>query len=145
MYINEIQKGTSWYVKIGYSLLALTVLVLACKPAVKQEDLYGTWKYVKVENPNQGPQAVTSEEELKENDPSVSFKQPGRLEMVWGGKVLSKGSFKLEYPTISYKEELPGGSVRDIRFLIKKFEGGELVFETMEADVVRVTARKAPD
>ncbi len=122
--------------------LLLLFLLQACTSSVKQEDLYGTWKYTKVENPNQTPPHSASEEELKENDPSIIFTSKGELKMIWGGKVLSHGTFKLEYPTIAYKEDLPGGSKRDIRFLIKKFDGKELVFETMEADAVRVTAKK---
>ncbi|WP_170827283.1 hypothetical protein [Arcticibacter eurypsychrophilus] len=106
------------------------------------QDLYGEWKYIKVENPNQNPSNTTSEEELSANDPSISFTSKGDMVMIWGGKQLSHGTFKLEYPTISYQESMADGRIRSIRFLIKRFNQDILVFETMEADAVRVTARK---
>lgn len=143
MTTNEVRKENGTYTKrISYFLVALLLMALSCTPSVKQEDLYGTWKYTKVENPNQGTPNATSEDELKENDPSISFSASDSLKMIWGGKVLSRGTFKLEYPTIAYKEQLPGGTTRNIRFLIKKFANDEIVFETMEADAVRVTAKR---
>lgn len=143
MAINEARKENGGHAKrIRFCLVALTVMVLSCTPSVKQEDLYGTWKYTKVENPNQGTPNAASGDELKENDPSISFSTSDSLKMIWGGKVLSRGTFKLEYPTIAYKEQLPDGTTRNIRFLIKRFANDEIVFETMEADAVRVTAKR---
>ncbi|WP_374166506.1 hypothetical protein [Arcticibacter sp. MXS-1] len=127
---------------LRYFIFPVLCLIISCGPSMKQEDLYGKWKYVKVENPERGQGQPTTGEELQENDPSVSFSPDGNLEMWWGGKVLSHGTYKLEYPNIVYTELLPGGSTRNIRFLIKKFGNNELVFQTQEADPVRVTARK---
>ena len=122
--------------------LLFTCLFASCS-SPKTEDFYGSWEYIKVENPEQVPPRIASEEELKENSPSIVFHPDGKLEMIWGAKVLSHGTFKLEYPNIVYKEELDSGKSRDIRFLIKRFEKDSLVFQTQEADPVRVTARKA--
>jgi len=112
----------------------------ACTRSVKDEDVYGVWQYIKVENPNQGD--ITPDEELKENDPSIRFSEGNKLEMIWGGKVLSKGTYHIEYPVINYEENLKEQGSRKIKFLIKKLEDDILVFQTMEADAVRVTARK---
>lgn len=119
----------------------LMMLLVACSSGIKQEDLLGTWKYLKVDKPEQEPPSSMPEDELKANHPSIVFTKE-KLRMIWGGKVLSQGTYKLEYPTIAYKEELPNGGKRDIRFLIKEFKDGQLVFQTMEPDPVRVTARK---
>jgi len=128
--------------KQTFWILIFLSIVSGCTPSMKPQDLYGEWKYIKVENPNQSPPNSTSEEELSENDPSVIFTSKGDMVMIWGGKQLSHGTFKLEYPTISYRESMADGNIRNIRFLIKKFDQDFLVFETMEADAVRVTARK---
>jgi hypothetical protein len=120
--------------------LSLLAVSSACTRSVKDEDVYGVWQYVKVENPNQGE--ITPDEELKENDPSIRFIEGNKLEMIWGGKVLSEGTYHIEYPVINYEENLKEQGSRKIKFLIKKLEGDIIVFQTMEADAVRVTARK---
>lgn len=121
-------------------ITGLLVISSACTPSVKDVDVYGVWEYTKVENPNQG--AVTPDEELKENNPSIRFSEGNKLEMIWAGKVLSEGTYHIEYPVINYEENLKEQGKRKIKFLIKKFEDDILVFQTMEADAVRVTARK---
>ncbi|WP_407426477.1 hypothetical protein [Arcticibacter sp.] len=123
-----------------FSVLSLVIVSSACTRSVKDEEVLGIWQYIKIENPNQGE--VTPDEELKENDPSIRFSEGNKLEMIWGGKVLSEGTYHIEYPVINYQENLKERGSRKIRFLIKKFEDDILVFQTMEADAVRVTARK---
>lgn len=123
-----------------WCILSLLAVSSACTRSVKDEDVYGVWQYIKVENPNQGD--ITPDEELKENDPSIRFSEGNKLEMIWGGKVLSKGTYHIEYPVINYEENLKEQGSRKIKFLIKKLEDDILVFQTMEADAVRVTARK---
>lgn len=117
-------------------------IISSCTHAVKKEDLTGKWQYVKVENPEQTPPHFVPDDELRANNPSIRFTSNDRIIMIWGGKVLSQGTYKIEYPNIVYKEELPGGTRRDIRFLIKEFEDNKLVFQTQEADPIRVTAKK---
>jgi len=62
--------------------------------------------------------------------------------MMWGGKVLSHGTYKIDQGNISYTEVLPDGKTRTFPFWIKKLTDKEIVFETKEDDAVRVTARK---
>lgn len=123
-----------------WCILSLLVVLSACTRSVEDGDIYGVWQYIKVENPNQG--VVTPDEELKENAPSIQFSKGNKLEMIWGGKVLSEGTYHIEYPVINYEEDLKEKGSRKIKFLIKKLEDDVLVFQTMEADAVRVTARK---
>ena len=121
-------------------ILALLIMFSGCTRSVENKYIYGVWQYVKVENPNQGQ--VTPSEELKENNPSIQFSEGNKLEMIWGGKVLSEGTYHIAYPVINYEEDLKEKGSRKIKFLIKKLEDDILVFQTIEADAVRVTARK---
>lgn len=121
-------------------IVVILIGISACTRSLKDEDLYGVWQYVKIENPNQG--TVTPDEEVRENDPSIRFSDGNKLEMVWNGEILSHGTYHLQYPLINYREDLKEKGSREIKFLIKKLENDVLVFQTMEADAIRVTARK---
>jgi hypothetical protein len=61
---------------------------------------------------------------------------------MWGGKLLSYGTFRMEDNMIRYKEVLEGGTTREFPFLIKKISENRLVFETMEQDATRITAER---
>lgn len=123
-----------------WCLFVVLSLLSACSGSVNDEDLHGVWEYIRVENPNQG--TVTPDEEIQENAPSIRFTEDSRLEMIWGGKILSQGTYRVTFPVIVYQEDLGKEGKREIKFLIKKFEDDVLVFQTTEADAVRVTARK---
>lgn len=125
-----------------FLMCTVLLMVLSCGAPVKQEDLYGQWNYLEVSNPEQGPASKSDPSEIKEKEPSICFYNNGDLVMNWGGKVLSKGTFALEYPDIAYVEHLEGGKTRKIRFLIKKMAADTLVFQTQDADPVRVVAVK---
>ncbi len=123
-----------------FFILLASVVLSSCSSPVKDEDFHGRWKYLEVSNPEQVPLHVQRGEELAHLDPSISFSPKGELVMNWGGKVLSHGTYTIEYPNIVYTEALDKGKSRVIRFLIKKFESDTLVFQTGEADPVRVKA-----
>jgi len=126
---------------LSWCILWLAVIAISgCSRSVKNEEMHGVWKYIQVENPNQG--TITPAEEIEANEPSIRFSPGNKLEMTWGGKVLSEGTYRIAYPVIEYRENLKEKGSREIKFLIKKFEDNVLVFQTMEADAVRVTARK---
>ncbi|HEX8376918.1 MAG TPA: hypothetical protein VF602_03810 [Pedobacter sp.] len=120
----------------------IVLLTLACTPSVKPEQLYGEWKYTKVESPNQNPPYSMPPEEVQKENPSIQFTRNKDLVIIWGGKTLSYGKFRLEDRMIRYKESLPGGTTREFPFLIKEITDAKLVFETMSQDVSRITAVK---
>jgi hypothetical protein len=128
----------------NYACLILLggLLVSACKHSVTATDLYGKWKYTKVENPNQSPPNGVPADELKEQAPYIEFTKSGSLRMVWGGKLLSHGTFTVDGANIQYKEILPEGTSRSFPFYISSFEVNTMVFETVGKDVSRVTVVK---
>jgi len=109
---------------------------------MKPADLYGTWKYIKVENPNETPPDSVGHEALLEANPSINFTSQDSLIIVWDGKVLSHGKFTLNGSNIQYREDLPGGKSRSFPFYVSKITDKDLVFETLGEQGTRVTAVK---
>ncbi|MXV52247.1 hypothetical protein GS399_14810 [Pedobacter sp. HMF7647] len=111
---------------------------------MKENDLYGTWKYIKVEDPNTHPPDTTSAEEIKFADPSITFHPNGKLEMIWEGKTLSHGTYKIDGNMIRYHELLDSGRTHDFPFLVSELSDSKIVFETMRREeATKVTAIKA--
>ena|SRR5260221_9163077 len=125
-------------------LLYITIVALlffaACKSSINPEDLYGKWKYIKVENPHATPPDSVSSSDLQYQAPSIQFSKNNDLVITWGGKVLSHGKFKTDGKNIRYTETLPDGKTREFPFWVMKLTDKEIVFETMGADGSRVTA-----
>lgn len=118
------------------------ILITGCSGTISPEDLTGTWDYVHIEELN--PNAVsTSDTELKAAKPYIRFSKDQKLEIVWQGKILSSGSFKMESKMIRYTENLPDGNQREFPFLIKELTDQKIVFETMSREATRVTAIKS--
>lgn len=124
-----------------FLLLSLSLFMISCGGAVNPENLYGEWKYIGVESPKNPEEGLTAEE-LKIENPSIIFSKDGGLIIMWGGKELSNGKFHIEGKLIRYTENLAGGKTRNFPFLIKKLTGKDLIFETMEQQPTRITARK---
>jgi hypothetical protein len=80
--------------------------------------------------------------ELADVQPSIKFLKTGELIMIWDGKQLSHGKFRVEGNLIRYTEALPDGTSRQFPFLISKLNDKEIVFETMEQDATRISARR---
>src|SRR4051812_8218323 len=91
---------------------AFVIVLAACKPAPTPEKLYGTWKYVKVENPGANPPSIEPDWKLKMDNPSIVFSKNNELTIWWAGKILSHGTFKVDEKNILYKEVLPDGRTR---------------------------------
>ena len=126
-----------------YTLLLLAVLLLlfgSCGTSVKPDNLYGKWKYIKVENPNANPPDSVSSADLAAQAPSIQFSKNNDLIINWGGKVLSHGKFRTEGQNIQYTETLADGKTRTFPFWVSKLTDKELVFETKGTDGSRVTA-----
>lgn len=122
--------------------LGLVLAFSSCKDSVKPEELYGEWKYIKVEEPNQRPPYIMPYEEVKAANPSIKFTKENDLIITWEGKQLSNGKFRMENKMIRYKENLAGGATREFPFLIKEISDTSLVFETMSQEASRITAVK---
>ena len=123
----------------------ITIIVLfitACKPAVKPENLYGKWKYLKVESPNANPPESVSSNELKEQAPYIQFTTKDSLLIYWGGTVLSHGIFRIDGRNIQYKETLANGKTREFPFYVSELTDKSLVFSTRGSDGSEVTAVK---
>jgi hypothetical protein len=119
-------------------LLILLVLA-ACNFGVKQEELVGKWTYTQYESLNK---SVEHQVDLNDQKPYIVFQENGECAIYSSNQLLSKGTFTLDGKIIRYTEVLEGGIQRKIPFLIKELEGNHLVFETMEAEVKRITAQK---
>lgn len=112
----------------------------SCGISVKPENLYGKWKYIKVQNPNASPPDSVSSDDLAAQAPSIEFSKNNQLTIVWGGKVLSHGRFHTEGQNIQYTETLADGKTRTFPFWVSKLTDKVLVFETKGTDGSRVTA-----
>jgi hypothetical protein len=124
------------------TLLTATFFLSSCNTSLKPEQLYGEWKYVKVESPKNIPPDSVSASQLKEKSPSIQFTKEDSLIIIWGGERLSYGKFKLDGDMIRYTENLADGKTREFPFIVRKITEKELVFETMVAQFSRVTALK---
>jgi len=127
------------------ALFCFTVILMlaACKSSVKPEAVIGKWKYIKVEKPySPNPPDTLSAKELSEKAPSVQFSANGELVMMWEGKMLSHGQYKVDSNYVRYKEIMPDGKTRQFPFYVSKLTDTEIIFETKEDNPVRVTAIK---
>jgi hypothetical protein len=126
-----------------YSLIGL-LLFTSCKQEkvkLKSGDLYGKWKYIKVENPYSHPPDSVKSEELQIQKPYILFSKDS-LQIWWGGGILSRGSYKVAGDSIRFTEIMSDGKTREFPFIVTKLAGKDLVFETSGEDGSRVTAVK---
>ena len=118
----------------------MALILSSCHSSINTTDLYGKWKYVKVDNPNANPPDSVKKADLAEQSPSIQFSKSNELTIVWGGKILSHGKFIVDGMNIRYKEALPDGKVREFPFWVSKLTDKELVFETSGENGSKVTA-----
>lgn len=125
-------------------LFSVTICILfaACKSSIKPEQLYGKWKYLKIENTDVRSTNNVTSEQLEAESPYVQFSKNDSMLIIWGGRILSHGSYKLDGNNIRVKEILPGGKTRDFPFIISQLDDKNLIFETTGDDGARVTAVK---
>ena len=120
----------------------LGFILYSCKLPISSNDLYGKWKYIKVTNPNANPPDSVSSDDLAAQSPYIQFATNNTLIIIWGGKILSHGNFKLDGRNIQYTESLPDGTTRTFPFWVSELTDKEIIFETKGADGSRVTAVK---
>ena len=125
---------------VKFCLIAFVIVLSSCSKAIEPEDLYGRWNYIAVENFN--PPDSLTKSELIEQSPAIVFSAGNKLQIEWGGKQLSHGTYKMDGKMIRYTESLEGGREREFPFLIKALGDKELVFQTMEQNYTRVKAKK---
>jgi hypothetical protein len=121
--------------------IILLLFAASCKSSISPTELYGKWKYTRVEHPDEPSDSVRSGD-LAYNAPYIRFYNNDSLQMMWGGKILSHGTFTTEGRNIRYKEQLPDGTTRSFPFWVINLTDKEIVFETTGADKSRVTAVK---
>ena len=127
------------YKKLFILLTGICLLCAACNSSIEPANLYGRWEYVKVANPNSNPPDSVSTTDLQINTPYIQFSKDSLL-IYWGGKVLARGSYRIDGKNIRFKQMLEGGKVREFPFWISKLDNYNLVFETTGEDGSRVTA-----
>ncbi|MEO5910547.1 MAG: hypothetical protein ABIP95_06640 [Pelobium sp.] len=120
-------------------ILAL-LFIVACNSSINKENLIGKWNYQNYEYTNKSIQEPLAN--IQEQKPAIVFYANGKAEIYSSGKILSHGTFYLENKIIRYEEVLDNGIKRKIPFLIKELDENQLIFETMEAPVKRITAIK---
>jgi hypothetical protein len=120
---------------------ALLLLLAGCKPAIKPEMLYGTWKYAKLENPNTNPHDSMDPYLLQSKSPSIKFKGDS-VTIMWSDTVLLRGTYSVDGSDINITQKLPGGKTSQFPFTIFKLTEKELIFESHGDDGSKVTAEK---
>ena len=131
------------YFKRLFYLLPLFIFSFsACKSSISVNDLYGKWKYAKVQHPHADPPDSVRKEDIAYYAPYIQFSANNTLVIMWGGKVLSHGKFSIDGHNLNYTESLPDGSTRKFPFWVSELTDKEIIFETKGDDGSRVTAVK---
>jgi len=118
-------------------------LTTACKQGIKQNTLYGDWKYIKIDHPKGDDLTDTiSADTLKAAAPYIRFTPQNQLSISWGGKILSHGTYTTNGDNITYTEQLPDGKTRTFPFWVSHLDHKTIVFETLDKNGSRVTAIK---
>jgi hypothetical protein len=128
--------------KLILTLIFSIALLTACKKGLDTTKLAGRWKYTHVERPNASPPDSVTRIELEEAAPYIEFSPNAELKIIWDGKVLSQGKFKIEDNNIRFTENLEGGKTRTFPFFVSKLTDNDLIFETMGEEGSKVTAVK---
>jgi len=129
-------------VKFTAGIIALLFFFLSCNRAIKPEDLFGKWKYIKVEHPRASPPDSLTSADIKASAPYIQFTQNKQLVIVWDGRVLSHGKFVIDDHNLVYTETMTDGKTRTFPFWVSKLTDKDLIFETRGEDGSRVTAVK---
>ncbi|RZJ76648.1 MAG: hypothetical protein EOO45_01460 [Flavobacterium sp.] len=109
---------------------------------VKPEKLFGKWNYIRAYSPEAFPPDSVSNTELEELKPYIEFTKPDKLRIIWGGKVLSQGTFTVDGNNIKYKEFFADGQSRQFPFYVSELTDKQIVFETIGKDGSKITAVK---
>jgi hypothetical protein len=119
------------------------LFVTACKHNIKTNELYGDWKYIKIDHPKGDDMTDTIPgDTLKAAAPYIRFTPQKQLNINRGGKILSHGTFTINGDNINYTEQMPDGETRTFPFWVSHLDNKTIVFETLDNNGSRVTAIK---
>jgi hypothetical protein len=121
------------------SAIVLLSCFASCKSSIKPEELYGKWRYLKIEHPND-PQDIIRDADVAAHSPYIQFAKDSSLVIMWDSKALSHGKFIIDGHNINYTESLPDSTTRQFPFWVSKLTDKDLIFETLGHDGARVTA-----
>ncbi len=125
-----------------WGIFIVFFLFIGCKSNIKPEILHGKWLYYKVEYISKKPVELMPAADLQEQKPSIVFRKNGRLVINSRGKTLSKGKYILDGDIIRFTEKLPKNQTREIAFKIIDLTKNELVFESLDSDPIKISAKK---
>jgi hypothetical protein len=120
----------------------IALFAAACTGSLDAQLLYGKWKYVKVGVPNSSPPDTVTTAELQESKPYLEIKPDGKFSIMWGGKLLSHGTYKISGKNLNVHEILLDGTSRDFPFYVSSLTDKQITFETLDKDGSRVKAVK---
>lgn len=120
----------------------LIALLSSCKSSINQNEIYGKWKYTKVERLTGDPSDTLSADMLASESPSIEFSKNNQYVIMWGGKALSHGTFSLDGMNIQIKEIMPDGTTRNFPFYVSDLSDKKIIFDTKGDVGSKVTAVK---
>ncbi len=126
--------------KISFLYSTFLLFLIACNGNINQQNLVGKWKYISYNYQNKSINKPLINIVLQ--NPSIVFNKDRTALIYSSGKVLSRGSYQLDGKIIRYEEVLSNGEKRKIPFLIKELNSKQLIFQTMNAEVMIITANK---
>ena len=124
-----------------FVLLVFVIVTSSCNQSLSPEDLYGKWNYIRVEH-NGDPTDTIHTSDLIKQKPYIQFTKNNKLQIVWDGRVLSHGKFRIDGHNIRYTETLADSSTREFPFWVSELSDKKIVFNTIGADGSKVTAIK---
>ena len=125
--------------------LAIAVAILlfsSCQKALKPEQLYGKWRYIHIENANKSSPDSVRAYELQIDKPYIEFDKKDSLHIWWGGRIMTRGTYKVTDQMIQVNEILPDGQTRRFPFYVSKITDKDLIFETKGDEGSKVTTVK---
>ena len=125
-----------------FFVFLIALFIAACRPSIDQSKLFGRWRYVKVEKAHVDLPDTVSRAELEDAKPYIDFSGNNNLTIIWGGKVLSHGKYRIDGKNIVYTESLPDGKTRTFPYYVTQLTDKEITFETTDDDGSRVVAIK---
>jgi hypothetical protein len=112
-----------------YILTFLTIcLLVACKPAVTPDQLYGRWKYTKIEIPT-APQYTDDAKSYLVDPTSIQFLKDSTVEIITPSQVQFRGHFTDDGYNLHVNGKYNDGSTAKMELWVMKLTKKEFVFK----------------